>query len=143
MYNKKILNKSINQLLGINFDETPAYDSFLVLRSKELCKKKIAELAIEDFRLLIGQGIALQYIVPFALDILAENLFAEGDYYEGDLLKSVLTLDLEFWEQNKDLKKRLLDICTKDFHKIDSLDLSNEIKKTLRQKLNLLFERET
>jgi len=124
-------NKSINQLMGVTPDEKPIYDSYLVRRCTELCDKPISEFEIEDYRILIGQGIALEFIVRPAIDILSHTLFAEGDYYEGDLLKSILTIDISFWEENPSLKEDLKQICLKDFGKIGTLDLSNEIKGSL------------
>jgi hypothetical protein len=41
---------------------------------------------------------------------LAENLFAEGDIFEGDLLKNVLAIRIEFWDNNKDHWQTLHDL---------------------------------
>src|SRR5262245_17576731 len=95
MHNNKE-NKSINQLLGVTSYEASTYNSYLVNRCSYLCNIPISDFDVEDYRLLISQSIALKYIVPPALDILSRNLFAEGDYYKGDLLKSVLTIDESF-----------------------------------------------
>lgn len=124
-------NKSINQLLGVSSSEKPTYNSYLVKRCTELCDTPISEFEVEDYRILIGQGIALKYIVSPAIDILSDNLFAEGDYYEGDLLKSVLTIDQSFWKENPILNEKLKQICLQKFDAIETLDLSGEIKESL------------
>lgn len=124
-------NKTINQLLGVIPDEKHTYNSYLVERCAELCNIPISEFEVEDYRILINQGIALKYIVPSAIGILSDNLFAEGDYYEGDLLKSVLTIDESFWKENPILKEELKQICLKKFSTIETLDLSEEIKESL------------
>ncbi|GAB3333211.1 hypothetical protein GCM10027429_13520 [Marivirga atlantica] len=51
---------------------------------------------------MIGQNIGLKYLIPMALETLKENVLAEGDLYEGDLLKSVLTSDKDFWKNESD-----------------------------------------
>ncbi|WP_367277892.1 contact-dependent growth inhibition system immunity protein [Clostridium sp.] len=33
---------------------------------------------------MIGQEIGLNYFIPLALEILEENIFAEGSIYSGD-----------------------------------------------------------
>jgi hypothetical protein len=55
----------------------------------------------EDIRLLVAEGISLPYLIPLAIEKLNKNLFAEGDYYPGDLLQSVLQVDLNFWLTNR------------------------------------------
>lgn len=124
-------NKSINQLLGVSSDEKPTYNSYLVKRCTELCNVPISEFEVEDYRILIGQGIALKYIVPPAIDILSDNLFVEGDYYEGDLLKSILTIERSFWQENPDLNAELRQVLLKNFGTIEALDISASIKEDL------------
>jgi hypothetical protein len=77
-------------------------DSRLVRRTKELRKIQLSSFTIEDLRLMIGQRISLDYLIPLALEALNEDLFAEGDLYKGDLLNSVLSIGTEFWDNNKD-----------------------------------------
>lgn len=75
-------------------------DSNLIHRCFELQKLPLDQFSTEDLRLMIGQGIGLKYLIPISLEILSENLFAEGDYYEGDLLSAVLSVDPKFWSSN-------------------------------------------
>jgi hypothetical protein len=124
-------NKSVNQLLGITSEEAPIYDSYLAKRCTHLCNVPISEFEFEDYRILISQGIALKCIVPPAIYILSQNLFAEGDYYEGDLLKSILTIHESFWKENPILKEELKQICLQDFEVIETINLSIEIKESL------------
>ena len=76
-------------------------DSKLVRRTKELRKIQLSSFTIEDLRLMIGQRFSLDYLIPLALEALTEDLFSEGDLYKGDLLKSVLSIGTEFWDNNK------------------------------------------
>jgi hypothetical protein len=83
------------------FWSTPNFDSHVVRRTSELRKVQLSNYSIEDLRLMIGQGFGLDYLVPLALEKLAKNLFAEGEFYEGDLLQSVLSIETEFWLMNR------------------------------------------
>ena len=103
------LNKTLEQLEKDYWSE-PDYDSYLVKTCHVLRKKPLQEFEIEDLRIMIGQNISLEYLVPLAIDKLAENIFTEGHMYEGDLLKSILTSQTEFWKQNKNHWESLCNI---------------------------------
>lgn len=75
----------------------PKGASYLVRRVHELRKLPLNEFSIEDLRIMIGQQFSLEYLVPLAIEVLKEDLFAEGDFYEGDLLKSVLQINADYW----------------------------------------------
>ncbi len=47
------------------------------------------------------------HLLPLALDVLEQDPWAEGDYYPGDLLASVLRVERGFWEQAPQLWVRL------------------------------------
>jgi len=79
----------------------PDYDSHLVTRCHELRKLPLDNFSTEDLRIMVGQEIGLDYLIPLALEVLTIDLFAEGDFFEGDLLKNVLTIKTEFWNNNK------------------------------------------
>jgi hypothetical protein len=85
----------------------PEYDSYLVTTCHRLRRVPLRELEIEDLRILVGQQISLKYLLPSALDRLECDPFAEGDFYPGDLLKSVLEVSVGFWEQHPDLRLRM------------------------------------
>lgn len=59
---------------------------------------------------MIGQEIGLYFLIPLAIETLTDNLFAEGDMYEGDLLKNVLDVDTKFWDDNKNYWQQLNDL---------------------------------
>jgi hypothetical protein len=79
----------------------PEYDSHLVKRCHELRKLPLDSFTTEDLRIMIGQQISLDYLIPLALEVLTIDLFAEGDFFEGDLLKNVLAIDTDFWNNHK------------------------------------------
>lgn len=76
--------------------------SYLIKTCNSLRKKQLQDFTTEDLRIMIGQEIGLYFLMPLAIETLTDNLFAEGDYYEGDLLKSVLDVDTKFWDDNED-----------------------------------------
>ncbi|WP_321285372.1 contact-dependent growth inhibition system immunity protein [uncultured Sunxiuqinia sp.] len=65
-------------------------DSRLIKRTKELRKVPLNKFTTEDLRIMIGQQFSLDYLITLAIETLSVNIFAEGDFYEGDLLKCTL-----------------------------------------------------
>ena len=100
------LSSSLHDLEGTRPVPLP-FDSRLVRTCEALRSKPLQDLTIEDLRILIGQGIGLRWLLPLALDRLAADPLAEGDYYPGDLLKSVLGVEPEAWRAAPDLRTRL------------------------------------
>jgi hypothetical protein len=86
--------------------DPPTTDSHLVTESHRLRHVPLKDLTIEDLRLLIGQEIGLPFLVPLALDRLSDNPWAEGNMYPGDLLKAVVTVPPNFWQENPELVPR-------------------------------------
>ena len=77
--------------------------SYLLNRIGDLSVIPLEDFTVEDLRLLIGQGIGLNYLVSLAIEKLQLDLFAEGDFFPGDLLSSVLKIPTTFWKENKNL----------------------------------------
>ncbi|CAN5524523.1 hypothetical protein BH09BAC4_BH09BAC4_42620 [soil metagenome] len=94
---KGILGKSINELEAKKLTYLTESNSYLVAQCFKLREKKLQDYSIEDFRIMIGQGICLDWLMPLALDKLKDNIFAEGDFYPGDLLVNVLGIDKTYW----------------------------------------------
>jgi hypothetical protein len=85
--------QSLEQLEGMRWGEPTAANSNMVNRCLSLRKVPLRELTSGDLRLLIGQQISLAHVLPLALRLLETCPLLEGEYYEGDLLQSVLTID--------------------------------------------------
>lgn len=100
----------------------PDYESHLVKTCHQLRKKPIKDFEIEDLRIMIGQNIGLKFLVPIAVEELKKNILAEGDYYEGDLLKSVLTSEVEFWSERFDLLDELDKLIQQNLELLDQTD---------------------
>ena len=129
------LNATLEELDGEDWG-TPPYDSSLVKNCHRLRRVPLMDFSIEDLRIMIGQEIGLKYLLPIALVDLEKEPFAEGDFYPGDLLKSVLGVSREFWRQNSELKGRMDAIVEKAKAKLETLNESDELKATLKTDLN-------
>jgi hypothetical protein len=86
------------------------WQSFLEEACHTYRKVPIENLTIEQLRLLIGQKIGLNYLLPIAFEELEANILAEGHLYEGDLLESISRLDKPFWASHSDYYQRFLNI---------------------------------
>lgn len=106
----------------------PNYSSSLVTRCHALRKKDLDLFEVEDYRILIGQNIALEIIMPGAMVILRQNLFAEGDYYEGDLLKVVLTSDQTYWDEHPDMKEEIISLFAQNQSALTDLFSGKDIQ---------------
>ncbi len=100
-------SKTLEKLEGDIWPAPERGDSYLISTCSLLRKKPLKDFTIEDLRIMIGQNMGLQYLLPMALDVLSKNVLAKGDFFAGDLLKSVTEVHADFWKQNKELHKRL------------------------------------
>lgn len=89
----------------------PEFDSHLVVTCRRLRKKPIDEFTVEDLRIMIGQNIGLQHLIPKALTILEDDPLAEGDYFPGDLLKAATSVDTSFYERYPSALARTLSVA--------------------------------
>ncbi len=87
--------------------DVPRHDSYLVTTCHRLRTKPIEDFTVEDFRIMIGQGIGLAHLLPRALDVLEQCPLAEGDFYPGDLLCAVTRSEQAFLEANRKLADRI------------------------------------
>lgn len=109
--NKLDLRKSLQQLEKERPQQIIPPDRLpLVGKERDLCKKTIKDLSIDDIRFLINHKIGLTLLVPIAIDVLTKNPFEAGDCYEGGLLSAVLQVKQEFWRENRDLYQKAEEI---------------------------------
>ena len=127
-------NKTL-EILENKVWEKPNYESYLISTCHELRKKRLNDFEIEDLRIMIGQNIGLEYLIPLALEYLNQNILAEGDYYKGDLLKSVLNSDENYWKSEKENWKKMCSIFEINIDKILSSDISKNLKSYLTQEV--------
>lgn len=92
-------NKSLKELENKIINESVSTTSL----TESVCRLwniPIKEYSVDDLRLMIGQSIGLKYLLPLAIEKLSENPFVQGDFYPGDLLVSVLSIEKSFWESH-------------------------------------------
>ena len=94
--------KSLGNLEPKYRSEFKQEESSITKRFNKLIELPLENYTIDDVRFMIIQETGLPYLLTLAIEILQNNLFAEGNYYEGDLLSSVLKIKPENWNQNKD-----------------------------------------
>ena len=124
----------------------PTYDSYLVTTCHQLRKKPLKDFTTEDLRMLIGQNISLDLLIPLAYERLCQNIMASGDMYPGDLLQNVLSAEMAYWEKNPSLHRKIrklfknnLPSIEKRVHKSISKSIFSEIQKSFEgfSKLNV------
>lgn len=91
------LEKSINELEPKEQFHPTEFESSLIATCYTLRDKKLQNYSTEDLRIMVGQHIGLTWLIPLALDKLKVDILAEGDFYEGDLLVSVLKTGPSYW----------------------------------------------
>jgi hypothetical protein len=92
----------------------------------------LKQMRIEDLRLLIGQSIGLEFLVPMALDHVEDHPLAAGDFYPGDLLKSVMDVHETFWNGRPDLRQRLVHALERAVDRVRKVNTVPELEAELR-----------
>jgi hypothetical protein len=98
---------TIQQIEGLDWGDPPPDSSALVRRCTALRRKPLDRFTAEDLRIMLGQRESVPILLPLAVDMLAENPLAEGDFYPGDLLTTVLKLPSSTWANRQDERLRL------------------------------------
>ncbi|HKC68161.1 MAG TPA: contact-dependent growth inhibition system immunity protein [Bacteroidia bacterium] len=124
---------TLEELENTYLGNPPKNCSQLIQTCYLLRQKKLSDYTAEDFRIMISQNMGLQFLMPLAVQVIETNPFAEGDYYEGDLLKSILTSDKNFWQKNQALKKEVINIFESNQNNLELLDVTPTIKQSLKE----------
>jgi hypothetical protein len=103
------------------------YGSKLTSNIHRLRKKVLNDFTIEDLRITIGQQMRLPYLVPLAIEALKEDLFAEGDFYEGDLLKAVLNIDGKFWKGYMEYWNAVASLIKAKKQKVKQMEIDTDV----------------
>ncbi|MEV4345589.1 contact-dependent growth inhibition system immunity protein [Actinoplanes sp. NPDC049596] len=114
------MQQSLEEIEGKAWGDPPADASRLVATVYALRRRPVGTLGIEGLRVLIGQKEGLETLVPLALDELERDPLAEGDFYPGDLLASVLRVPHSYWQRHSDQATRLRAVT--DAVDLDDLD---------------------
>ena len=120
--------RSIEQLENDYWKEVD-FPSSLVEKCFNYRKIPVSELSVEQLRLLVGQQIGLHYIVPKAISVLQADILAEGDYYPGDLLNSVLSLSENDWDKLQTEKTKFIKLLPQNISIIEATENRELIRK--------------
>ncbi|MGW1394877.1 contact-dependent growth inhibition system immunity protein [Streptomyces nigra] len=103
---------SLEELEGRRWSVPAGGETRLMATVRELRRKPIGGLTVEDMRLLIRQDVGVAYLLPLAMEVLRVTPLAEGDMYEGDLLAAVLTRSAEVWRDFPELRREVREIVS-------------------------------
>ena len=120
-------HKTIENLEKQDFGNPNEAPTNMVKRCLELCKVPLDQFTVEDLRLMIGQDFSLRYLIPLAIDHLKTDIFVEGNYFPGDLLKNVLSVDTKFWTNNKNLWSEINELIKNKRHELVLQKLPTEL----------------
>lgn len=98
-----------------------SFKSSLVTQVDNLSKVPIQDLTAGNLRLLIGQNIGLNALIPIALELLEDNIFLDSELFAGDLLNAVKSIDKDFWSNNNSLKKDFEKLITDSINNLKSI----------------------
>lgn len=114
-------SKTLEQLDGQNWGP-PAFGSNLVTACHRLRRVPLERFRAEDFRLMLGQRMSLEYLVPASIAYLNECPLASGDFHPGDMLEALLRVPREFWATNPKLRDETDRITQRALQMIQDLD---------------------
>ena len=120
---------TLEQLENDYWGPPPENDSYLITRCHQLRGKDLDFFAIEDLRILIGQNIGNKYLIPMAFDKLEINLLAEGDFYPGDLLQSVLFAEDSYWKENLEQTNFIVQLVEEGINHLKKAFKKSEVQK--------------
>lgn len=102
------LTRTLEQVENDRWGDPPADATNLVATVHRLRCMPIGALTVENLRMLIGQVVGTNTLVPLALALLEHDPLAEGDFYPGDLLDAVCRrTPRSYWSANPQHLARL------------------------------------
>ena len=126
---RSVIDNTLEQLENDVWPD-PGETTGLIKKIHALRKKPLKDYSIEDLRVFIGQNCSLYYLIPLAIEKLRVNILIEGDFFPGDLLKSVLDSDKSYWVQHSDNWKAVIDLFEANKYLLDSDNAFRQITKS-------------
>lgn len=123
--------KTLQELEGHDWGE-PNFPSHLVITCHTLRRKPLRDFTVEDLRIMIGQNIGLNYLIPLAIEQLRRDPLVAGSFYEGDLLVAVLRAESGFWQGQPRLRSAVLEIVGQFTPFLEHLDLTKSLQQALQ-----------
>lgn len=126
-----ITDQTLDELEGVRWGPA-AYESYLVTNVHRLRRVPLKQYRLEDLRLMIGQQVGVDFLVPLALDHLGAHPLASGDFYPGDLLAAVVRLPDGFWSSHGQLIPRAIRAIDAALARIHKVETDEELPDALR-----------
>lgn len=89
---------SLEQIEDDFWGQPPSEATHLISTIYRLRGKPVGSLEAEDLRIMIGQNVGVDTLVPLALTRLTQEPLLEGDFYPGDVLTAVLQVSRGYWQ---------------------------------------------
>ena len=99
----------------------PDFHSSVVTNVHRLRRVPLKDFSVEDVRLMVAQQQSLAYLIPVAIEHLANDPLSEGDSYPGDLLCAVLRVPDRFWQQEPSWRQQVRMIIDQAIDWLDTL----------------------
>jgi CDI immunity proteins len=90
-------DESLTRLENHDWGDAPPDATGLMASVHRLRHTPVGDLRPDDLRVLIGQQVGVDVLVPLALPLLRADPLLEGAHYPGDLLAAVLRLPASYW----------------------------------------------
>ena len=90
------MNRSLEELEKVAKGNSHSRGS-VATRGHLLQKKPLKNFSNEEILSMIVHNSNLKYLVPLAIERLQKDPLAKSEFYEGDLLNAVLTIEKKFW----------------------------------------------
>ena len=92
--------RTLEELEGENWGVPERAPAGMIAKCLALRRTPLSMLGPGDLRLLIGQQIVLAYLIPKALELVADRPLQAADLYPGAMLSVLLRVDNVFWAQH-------------------------------------------
>ncbi|MEY8042169.1 contact-dependent growth inhibition system immunity protein [Saccharopolyspora cebuensis] len=98
---------SLEQIENDAWGDPPQDATKLIATVHRLRRKPISALNDADLRVLVGQNVGLDTLMPRVLERLEHDPLLEADFYPGDLLTAVLAAPSSYWTAHPDHRTRI------------------------------------
>jgi hypothetical protein len=117
--------QSIAELEGVERHDPGPSASPLARRCYKLVNKPLSSLTVGDWRVLLVQGIGLDFLVAPAIEVVEKNPLWKTEHFHGDLLVSILCLGPGFFSSHSSFRSRLERVIDLLPAALDKLDVIN------------------
>jgi len=94
----------------LQVNEDVAFETNLMKRYKVAMATAENKLKLNQVLLLIDHQERLEEVIPIALSALEENLLLDASFDRGDLFRSILQVEKEYWIENPDEYMKCLNL---------------------------------